>query len=45
MVFTINMKMHVDSYLGFTLSCLLENLNVRLCVFHQLITTKDRHTE
>lgn len=36
--------MHIDSYLGFTLFCLLENLNMRLCVFHPLITTKDRQT-
>lgn len=34
--------MHIDSYSGFTLFCLLENLNMRLCVFHQSITTKDR---
>lgn len=45
MVFIINIEAQIRWLLRIYSFCLLENSNVRLCVFHKLIAKKERKTE
>lgn len=45
MVFIINIEVHIRWSLRIYSFCLLENANVRLCVFHKLIAKTERKTE
>lgn len=44
-VFIINIEVQIRWLLRIYSFCLLENVNVRLCVFHKLIANTERQTE
>lgn len=45
MVFIINIDVQIRRLLRICSFCLLENVNVRLCVFHKLVAKTERQTE